>query len=556
MILITLTAAWLSASSPCGSSHPRVCFKARPTDLPLRQWPLAVAFASDFLGRAFVFQTGQTGSIRAKLGTPWGVSSLGCRHGRRNCLQTAFEKNHAVSETTILKKTAIQQAQLIRDGEISSEELVRLTLERIHRFNPIFNAFVSVFDRAIETARRKDRERISRRGALPIFHGVPIGIKDLNVVRWSATRFGSQVIPPVPLPFDDYTVAPLRRAGFVILGKLATSEFGTMPVTEPAIHPPTRNPWSLEHSAGGSSGGSAAAVASGMLPVAQGSDGAGSIRIPAAFCNLYGLKPSRGRVRNQFGLPDRRVLYTSGPITHSVEDAAAMLDVMAGLVNGKPHWAPRPERLFSEPRPGAATRMKIQFVTRTALGPTHPDILKGFVRSLSVLSELGHHVEEGILPDGSLEEFLPLWQHQVAQLPLPRWSRTQPVTCWLGSAGRLLKSRDVTTLFDLLKARFEPAFATADIWVMPTVALPAPRIGAFRGLPAAEAFAGAAKLAAFTVLMNLVGLPAASVPMGFTRKGLPMGLQVVGRAFAEEDVLALSRQLEQAMPWRHRTPPL
>lgn len=461
-----------------------------------------------------------------------------------------------MSGTEILKATALQQAQLIRDGKISSEELVRLSLERIHRLNPILNAFVSVFDRAIETARRKDRERISARGALPIFHGVPIGIKDLNIVRWTATRFGSKVIPPVPLPFDDYTVAPLRRAGFVILGKLATSEFGTMPVTEPAIHPPTKNPWSLEHSAGGSSGGSAAAVSSCMLPVAQGSDGAGSIRIPAAFCNLYGLKPARGRVRNQFGLPDRRLLYTSGPITGSVDDAAAMLDVMAGLVHGKPHWAPPPERLFSEPGHAGVKRLKIQFVTRTALGPTHPDILKGFVRSLSTLSGLGHDVEEGCLPDGSLEEFLPLWQHQVAQLPLLRWGRTQPVTCWLGTAGRVLRSQDVATLFDTLKARFEPAFSTADIWVMPTVALPAPRIGAFRNLPAAEAFAGAARLAAFTVLMNLVGLPAASIPMGFTRQGLPMGLQLVGKAFAEADILALSRQLEQAMPWRHHAPPI
>ena len=459
-----------------------------------------------------------------------------------------------MNESELLDKTALQQAQLIRDGKVSSEELVRLTLERIHRLNPILNAFVSVFDRAITVARRKDRERRSSRGTLPIFHGVPIGIKDLNIVRWTITRYGSQAVAHLAFPFDDYTVAPLRRAGFVILGKLATSEFGTMPVTEPALHPPTRNPWSLEHSAGGSSGGSAAAVASGMLPVAQGSDGAGSIRIPAAFCNLYGFKPARGRVANQFGLSDRRLLYTSGPITHSVDDAAAMLDVMAGLFDGKPHWAPPPKRLFSETRQPSGQRFNIKFFTSTPLGPIDPDILKGFLRSLSTLSELGHHVEEGCLPDASFEEFLPLWQSQVAQVPIFYWGGTQPVTRWLGAAGRMLRAQKIATLFDSLKARFEPAFATADIWVTPTVALPAPRIGTFCNLPAAEAFAEAAKLGAFTALINLVGLPAANVPMGFTREGLPMGLQLVGRAFAEEDVLSLSLQLEQAMPWRHHTP--
>ena len=160
---------------------------------------------------------------------------------------------------------------------------------------------------------------------------------------------------------DDHTTAALRRGGFVILGKLATSELGAMPVTEPDIHPPTRNPWNLWHTPGGSSGGSGAAVAGGLLPIAQGSDGAGSIRIPSAFCHLYGIKPSRGRVPNAFGKPDRDILYTCGPIARSVEDAAAMLDVLAGLDGGRPHWAPPPPRpyraLLAEqaPRPCASS---------------------------------------------------------------------------------------------------------------------------------------------------------------------------------------------------------
>src|SRR5262249_26858834 len=151
-------------------------------------------------------------------------------------------------------------------------------------------AFVQVLDRAaLREARERDRSR-SRRGP---FHGVPIGIKDLNLVRFAFTRMGSRAHRFLWSPIDDVTVARLRRAGFVILGKLATSEFGAMPITEPDIHPPTRNPWNLEHTPGGSSGGSGAAVAADLLPIAEGTDGAGSIRLPSAYCHLYGLKPSR-----------------------------------------------------------------------------------------------------------------------------------------------------------------------------------------------------------------------------------------------------------------------
>ena len=458
-----------------------------------------------------------------------------------------------MSLSEVLQRSALEQARLIRDGQISSTELVAETLARIHALNPRYNAFVSVFDRALETARSKDQARLRSRDSSAPFHGVPIAIKDLNIVRWTITRYGSRAVPHLPLPFDDYTVAPLRRAGFVIVGKSATSELGTLPVTEPAIHPPTRNPWAPDHTAGGSSGGSAAAVAAGMLAVAQGSDGAGSIRIPAAFCHLYGLKPARGRLQNQLGLPDRRMLYTSGPLTRSVDDAAAMLDVMAGLTEGRPHWAPPPTQPFRQ-RPTNFRRLRIRYVTETALGPTDPEILAGLQRSLAVLTDLGHTVEEGKLPDGSLEEFLPLWQHQLAQMPLWSFRRTQPVTRWLGEAGRKLRSADVNRLFDTLNSRFTPAFAAADMWVMPTVALPPPRIGAFHDLPAAAAFAAAARLAAFTTLMNLTGLPAASIPMGLTRAGLPMGLQVVGGPFAEADVLALSWELEEAMPWQQIAP--
>ena len=456
----------------------------------------------------------------------------------------------------VLDQSALAQARLIREGRLSSEELVRGYLDRIERINPTLHAFVDVFRRrALVTARVKDTLRRRRRGPPGPFDGVPLGIKDLNVVRGAPTRFGSRAVPHLVLPFDDLTVSALRGGGFVILGKLSTSELGAMPVTEPDIHPPTRNPWATDRSSGGSSGGSGAAVAAGMLPIAQGSDGAGSVRIPAAFCHLYGFKPSRGRVRNQFGLPDRQILYTSGPLARTVEDAAAMLDVMAGIVGGRQHWAPPPPRPFAELLREPPRRMKIRFTTKSPLATTHPEIAACVEATARTLAALGHDVEEGTTPEGTLEEFLPLWQNLVAQFVIARWHRAQPITRWLAEAGRGLRRHEVAARHRELDARLRPALEAADLWLTPTVSQPAPRVGVFRDRPPAEAFAAAAEYGAFTAAFNITGQPAASLPLGLTSDGLPIGVQLAGRLFADADVLAISHELEQALPWQHRRPP-
>lgn len=461
-----------------------------------------------------------------------------------------------MSWNDVLEATALEQAGMIRARAISSEELVRLYLGRIARMNPGLNAFVTCFQRrALADAREKDR-LVRAGGTLPTFHGVPIGIKDLNFVRGSWTRMGSRATLPLFSPVDDHTTASLRRGGFVILGKLATSEIGAMPVVEPDTHAPTRNPWNPRHTAGGSSGGSGAAVASGMLPIAQGSDGGGSIRIPSALCHLYGIKPSRGRVPNAFGKDDRDILYTCGPIARSVEDAAAMLDVMAGLDGGRPHWAPPPRMTYRALLATPLKRLKIRFATRNPLVVTHPDVLAAVESAAKLLSGLGHHVEEGTLPDGSLEEFLPLWQHLVSDLPLVRWSRAQPVTRWLAEPGKALTAEKMVALRRAIAARHLKGYDEADVWLTPAVAIPAPEVGAFAGLSPEEAFRGAAQLGAYTAAFNITGQPAASVPVGLTKEGLPIGLQVSGRELADDVVLAVSRQLEEAAPWRGRRAPL
>ena len=453
-------------------------------------------------------------------------------------------------------RSALEQAALVRDGALSSEELVRHYLERIDRLNPKLSAFVSVFpERAIRAARKKDSERRRAHETLAPFHGVPIGIKDLNVVRWMPTRWGLRQRLLPTLPVDDLTVAPLRRAGFVIVGKLAASELGVMPVTEPDIHPPTRNPWAPEHSSGGSSGGSGGAVAAGMLPVAQGSDGFGSIRIPAAFCHLVGLKASRGRIRNQFGLRDRQILYTSGALTRTVDDTAAMLDVMAGIDSGKMHWAPPPVRPFRELAREEPRRLKIHFTTHSPVGPTHPEIAAAVEGAARLLSELGHDVDEGPSPNGTLAEVLPLVQHMVGHIPFVRKSRVQPITRMLMEAGRPLRAGDIEAIQAELTERFRALLETAEVWLTPTVTQPAPLVGAYRDLPPEEGFAAAAQYGAFTALFNINGQPAINVPLGLTGDGLPMGLQLAGAMFAEGELLALAHQLEDAMPWRDRHPP-
>lgn len=462
-----------------------------------------------------------------------------------------------MSWNDVLSATALEQAALVKSRALTSEELVRLYLERIVRLDSQLNAFVVRFERrAIRDARIKDR-MVREGAALPMFHGVPIGIKDMNLVRFSWTRMGTRAMfPPLFAPIDDRTTSSVRRGGFVIVGKLATSELGAMPVTEPDTHPPTRNPWNPWHTAGGSSGGSSAAVAARLLPIAQASDGAGSIRIPASFCHLYGIKPSRGRVPNAYDKPDRELLYTCGPVARSVEDAAVLLDVLAGFDVGRPHWAPPPRisyraALVMTPRP-----LRVRLVTRSPLVETHPDVLAAVTRAAKLLEELGHHVEEATLPEGTLEEFLPLWQHLVASVPLIRLSRAQPITRWLGEAGRTLRPDDVAERRRSMEARVLAAFGDVDLWVTPTVPVPAPRVGAYAGRPPAEAFTDAAKLGSFTAMFNITGQPAATLPLGLTREGLPIGLQLVGQPLTEEVVLSVSRQLEQAMPWRDRQAPI
>jgi amidase len=460
-----------------------------------------------------------------------------------------------MSWSPLLDLPALEQARLIARKETSSEELTRLYLSRIEVLNPLLHPFVRVWRRdALASARRRDAGVRAGERLAP-FHGVPTAVKDLNLVRGRVTRFGSRAVA-VLSPVDCHTTAALRRGGFVLLGKTSTSELGAMPVTEPDTHPPTRNPWDPARTSGGSSGGAACAVAAGMVPVAQASDGGGSIRIPSAVNHVFGIKPSRGRVRNAYGFADRDALYTCGPITRTVEDAAAFLDVLAGLDVGRPHWLAPPPLRFVESCRRAPEPLRVGLWLDSAAAAVHPAIREITVRMAGLLEGAGHRVEERRPPAITVEAFLPIWQLHVSQMPVFFPGRLQPVTRWLRDAGRKLRPVDVRRLRERLTRALLAMLDGVEVLLSPTVGVPTPEVGAWRAMPPEEAFAEAAVLGVFTAPANVTGAPAASIPAGFLDGRWPVGVQVCARPGDDALVLALARVVEEIQPWAHRWPPL
>lgn len=441
--------------------------------------------------------------------------------------------------------SALELARRIRERDITSEEVTRLFLKRIDRHNPQLQAFSDVLPRrALLAARSKDVAlRKAPASTLPVLHGVPTGIKDLVPMRGTLTRLGSRAFKYFVSPIDATTAKLMKAGGVVVLGKLATSEFGALPVTEPAIHPPTRNPHDVDHTPGGSSGGSGAAVAGGLLPIAQGSDGGGSVRIPSAFCHLYGFKPSRWLLGNLHGATNILGLSVMGPMSHTVEDAAVMLDVLGG----HPQRDGGDDTCLAQCR-RAPRSLLVRVCTESPICATHPEVVAAVERAAAMLESLGHRVErrDGVV--GTPDEFLPIWQRQISIVPAISERLLQPMTRWLRAGGRELDPSTVLAQRDALARRVLDHFGDSDILLTPTVPVLPPRVGALGALAPRDVFDAIAPIGAFTALYNVSGQPAASIPAGFV-DGLPIGVQIVGRKRGDHDVLAVSRQLEQALPW-------
>jgi amidase len=456
--------------------------------------------------------------------------------------------------------SALEQAALVRSQQVSPVELVTGYLERIDELDAELNAFVTVrHEEALAEARRLEEAT----GELPAFHGVPLPIKELTDTAGIRTSYGSRAFAGHVPEADAAVVRRLRQAGFVVIGKTNAPEFGSIPVTESELHGACRNPWNTELTPGGSSGGAAAAVAAGLAPAAHGTDGGGSIRIPASCCGLVGLKPARGRVSNAPYVEGTLALATSGPITRTVADAAALLDVMAGYEWGDAAPPPPPERAFLQE---AAAEVR---GLRVALATTPPDdvavdpaCLRAAEDAARLLAELGHEVDEAVPPWSSgdfAELFLRIWQTGPAMWPVTDLELLEPLNRAFVERARETSSveygRSVVQLQRWCRA-IVTLWADYDIVLTPTLALPPVPIGwLFEGDDPWHWIDRAIRFTPFTPVVNVAGLPAVSLPLRQTDDGVPIGVQLIGRPADEATLIRLSAQVERAQPWRDRRPP-
>jgi amidase len=454
---------------------------------------------------------------------------------------------------------ATQQAELIRRREVSSSELVELYLERIARIDPQVNAFVTVRP---EEARAEAQAADAAAPEAP-FHGVPIAVKDLTATKGVRTTYSSRAYAEYVPDFDAAVVRRLRDAGFVILGKTNTPEFGTTAFTESDLNGVTRNPWDLERTPGGSSGGAAAALAAGLLPVAHGSDGGGSIRIPASCCGLFGLKPSRGRVSAApFGSLEG--LSTAGPLSRSVADAAALLDVMSGYEPGDPWWAPPPERPFSDEVGDPPGRLRIASTTAPPMEvAVEADCAAALAAAADLLADLGHDVVEATPPwaeDDIGLAFISVWQVGPALQPVDDLSLLTPLNRELVELAQSTPAAEYGRTVARLQAfarRVVAFWEDVDLVLTPTLALPPVPIGwqdAAKG--AVPQLLRNVEFTPFTAVANLTGLPAMSLPLHWSADGLPVGVHVIGPPAGDALLLRLAAQVEAATPWAGRRPPI
>lgn len=446
----------------------------------------------------------------------------------------------------------VRQAEMLRSGERSATELTELHLDRIQRLDGGLNAFRVVRDERAREEARMAQERLTAGDDAPLL-GVPIAVKDNVDVAGELTTHGTGLVTE-PATTDSEAVRRLRAAGAVIVGKTNMPELALWGhLTDSQTWGTTRNPWQADRTPGGSSGGSAAAVAAGLAAAALGSDGGGSIRIPAACCGLFGLKPQRGRVPLAPDDDHWLGLTHFGPLTRSVADAALLLDVLAD---------PAPGRSYAEAARSAPLALRIAVSTKPTL-PVKPGpaALEAVSSTAGLLRELGHDVRARDPEYGELRPFI-----------LPRYARG----AWLdaqrlgGSRGLERRTRGMVRLGAAMRrlaertrakeaeraARINAIFDDHDVVMTPVTAAPPPLAARVGGRGALRSFLGSTAYVCYTAVWNLTGQPAASVPAGFDADGLPRAVQLVARPHDEATLLVLAAQLEAARPWAQDRPPL
>ncbi|MBI3953663.1 MAG: amidase [Chloroflexi bacterium] len=461
---------------------------------------------------------------------------------------------------------AHQLASLIRRRKLSPVELVDIYLERIDRLNPRLNAYLTVCHDLARAAARDAEAAVMRGEELPPLHGVPVPIKDLNWTQGVRTTGGSLAYKDFVPDDDGAVVERLKQAGAIVIGKTNTSELGQSATTENRLGDDCRNPWDPACTSGGSSGGAGAAVAAGLAPLAQGSDGGGSIRIPAGFCGVYGIKPTQGRVPGGGSMGGMPLFSQSGPLSRAVRDAALLLAAIAG-------HDPRDPASLRETPPdfvAAFRRGKRSGPWRIAWSPdmgyaaVDPVVRQAAEAAARVFEGLGHKVEEATPPiDDPFAVFGPiiladefavsghlLEEHAHELMPYVRAALER---------GQDIRAHEYSkALRGLERIRLQMAefFDLYDLLLTPTLAVPAFPVGERPRLIAGVKVSALWGAFPFTMPFNLTGNPAASLPCGFSPAGLPIGLQVVGRCGEEATVLRASVAFEEARPWAARRPPV
>ncbi len=474
--------------------------------------------------------------------------------------------------------------ELVRTRGISAVELLEDTIRRIEKTNPRLNAVIcTLYEQARKEARSVDRRPGDDISGLKRFHGVPFLLKDLVAdLEGAPLGEGSRFVHGHVSPLDCELVQRLKASGLIIAGKTNTPEFGVLTTTEPLLHGPTRNPWNPDLTPGGSSGGSAAAVAAGIVPMAHGNDGGGSLRIPASCCGVFGLKPTRARntLGPLFGDLGGGIIHEHA-LTRTVRDSAALLDATAGAAPGDPYRAPPLERPLFDEVSRAPGRLKIGFLSRVPAGwnegtALHPDCLAAVKDAARLCEELGHAVEEihsdalawPNLPGVFIVIFAAHVGHVVAY-----WERTlgktvrqdqlEPVTWDLYQDSRRITASAYQVAWEELQ-RFARKVAgwyekgSFDILLSPTMQVPPTTIGAFDPSPSdpGSSIRLALSFVAFTRTQNITGEPAMSVPLFWNRDNVPIGVQFAARFGDEAGLFRLAAQLEEARPWAGRKPPL
>ena len=449
---------------------------------------------------------------------------------------------------------ALQLAESIRAREVSPLEIVNLYLERIDRLNPELGSYFTVTaDRAIDLASSQTEQLagLNKSQELPPFFGVPIGIKDLTPVSGVPCTYGTQALLGNISSYSESVVWRIEAAGFNILGKTATSQIGSLPYTEPEGFPPARNPWNLDYTPGGSSGGSAAAVAAGLCAIAQGSDGGGSIRGPASCCGLVGIKPSRGRVSWAPVGDYLSGISANGPLARTVADAAALLDVISGYTTGDPYWISDSNPTFLEASRQKPGKLRIAFSTDIPpVGEAEAICQQAVLETVKLLTDLGHDVEPGC-PDftGLIEPFIAIWQSGAAASGIPG-PALEPMNRWLLertiSAGEYLRA---VNQMQVISRRIVGFFEKFDVLVLPTYLHSPIRVGEWADLSCEETLQRIINWIAPCPPFNASGLPAIALPAILDNNGLPVGIQIIGRPAAEATLIALAAQMEAAKPF-------